>query len=115
MRQPYTFTKSKEIWTRAQLLIANGAEQTRQLEYDEQPIFFERAKGCRMWDVDGNEFIDLLCSIGPITLGYAYARVGRRFIEGVNGIVKNQGFPARHIFDFAWEIRPQKQERTELC
>jgi glutamate-1-semialdehyde aminotransferase len=28
-----------------------------------------------MWDVDGNEFIDLLCSIGPIILGYAYDRV----------------------------------------
>lgn len=28
-----------------------------------------------MWDVDGNEFIDLLCSIGPIILGYAYEPV----------------------------------------
>src|SRR5690606_16596360 len=33
------------------------------------------AKGCRAWDVDGNEFIDFLCSIGPVILGYAYDRV----------------------------------------
>ena len=34
------------------------------------PQFFERAKGCRLWDVDGNEYVDMMCAFGPIVLGY---------------------------------------------
>ena len=73
--QPYTFTESKRLWRHAKGLIAGGTQGTRQPLYDEYPAYFQRAKGCRMWDVDGNEFIDLLCSIGPILLGYAYDKV----------------------------------------
>jgi len=75
MPAAYSFTDSKALWAEAQQLIAGGSQGTRQPEAEEAPIYFERAKGCRMWDVDGNEFIDLLCSIGPILLGYAYDRV----------------------------------------
>src|SRR3990167_9087846 len=74
-RRPYTFKSSKKLWAKAKTLIAGGSQGTRCPEYPEYPIYFTRAKGCRMWDVDGNEFIDLLCSIGPIILGYAYDRV----------------------------------------
>ncbi len=34
------------------------------------PIYAERAKGCRIWDVDGNEYIDWHSGVGPIVLGY---------------------------------------------
>jgi glutamate-1-semialdehyde 2,1-aminomutase len=34
------------------------------------PQFFERGRGCRVWDVDGNEFIDFMCSWGPNLLGH---------------------------------------------
>jgi glutamate-1-semialdehyde 2,1-aminomutase len=34
------------------------------------PQYFERADGCRLWDVDGNEYIDFMCSYGPIILGH---------------------------------------------
>ena len=75
MRRPYRFTQSKKLWARAQTLIPGGSQTTRRPEMTEWPIYFDRAKGCRMWDVDGNEFIDFLCSIGPVMLGYAYPRV----------------------------------------
>jgi len=39
------------------------------------PKFLRRGKGCRVWDVDGNEFIDLTMAVGPVSLGYAYDRV----------------------------------------
>jgi glutamate-1-semialdehyde 2,1-aminomutase len=35
------------------------------------PQYFNRARGCRLWDVDGNEYIDVMCSYGPIILGHA--------------------------------------------
>ncbi|MGL6109873.1 MAG: aminotransferase class III-fold pyridoxal phosphate-dependent enzyme, partial [Rubrivivax sp.] len=34
------------------------------------PQFFTRAEGCRLWDADGREFIDFMCSWGPIVLGH---------------------------------------------
>jgi len=39
------------------------------------PYFFTRARGSRLWDVDGNEYVDLLCSYGPIVLGHAHPKV----------------------------------------
>ncbi len=39
------------------------------------PQFFARADGCRVWDVDGREYIDLMCSWGPILLGHRHAGI----------------------------------------
>jgi glutamate-1-semialdehyde 2,1-aminomutase len=39
------------------------------------PKYLERGRGCRVWDVDGNEFLDFNMGIGPISLGYCYPRV----------------------------------------
>ena len=75
MRKPCQFRNSKKLWKEAQKVIPGGSQGTRRPNYPEFPIYFDRCKGCRMWDVDGNEFIDLLCSIGPIILGYAYEPV----------------------------------------
>jgi glutamate-1-semialdehyde 2,1-aminomutase len=81
---PYRFNNSKALFERAKRVIPGGSEIIRVPRFDEYPIYFERAKGCRAWDVDGNEFLDFLCSIGPIILGYAYDRVDdavRRVME----------------------------------
>ncbi|MCF8495328.1 MAG: aminotransferase class III-fold pyridoxal phosphate-dependent enzyme [Alphaproteobacteria bacterium] len=34
------------------------------------PLFLDRGKGGRVWDVDGNEYVDLICALMPVTLGY---------------------------------------------
>jgi len=34
------------------------------------PLFVQRASGARLWDADGNEYIDFVGALGPITLGY---------------------------------------------
>lgn len=39
------------------------------------PQFFSRADGCRLWDVDGNEYIDYMCAYGPMILGYGHPEV----------------------------------------
>jgi glutamate-1-semialdehyde 2,1-aminomutase/spore coat polysaccharide biosynthesis protein SpsF len=36
------------------------------------PVFIQRGKGSHIWDVDGNEYIDYMLALGPITLGWAY-------------------------------------------
>jgi len=55
------------------------------------PQFFTRAEGCRVWDADGREFIDFMCSWGPIVLGHhdpeveAAAEAQRRQGDAMNG------------------------------
>ncbi|MBC7863169.1 MAG: glutamate-1-semialdehyde 2,1-aminomutase, partial [Bacteroidia bacterium] len=39
------------------------------------PVFIEKGDGSRIWDADGNEFIDYCCSWGPLILGHAPAVV----------------------------------------
>jgi glutamate-1-semialdehyde 2,1-aminomutase len=43
----------------------------------EFPQYYSRAEGCRLWDVDGNPFIDFMCSFGPMILGYCDPDVER--------------------------------------
>lgn len=40
-----------------------------------EPILFSSARGCKLIDVDGNEYIDLVGSWGPMILGHAYPKV----------------------------------------
>jgi len=39
------------------------------------PVFIERAKGSKIWDVDGNEYVDYVGSWGPMILGHAHPRI----------------------------------------
>jgi glutamate-1-semialdehyde 2,1-aminomutase len=41
------------------------------------PPFIDRAKGCFLWDVDGKQYIDYVCSWGPMILGHAHPEVVR--------------------------------------
>ena len=39
------------------------------------PLYFERGEGARVWDADGHEYVDLVCSYGPIVLGHNHPKV----------------------------------------
>ena len=45
------------------------------------PVYVESARGSHFTDVDGNDYLDYLCALGPITLGYNYKRVNQAIIE----------------------------------
>jgi glutamate-1-semialdehyde 2,1-aminomutase len=45
------------------------------------PLFIERGDGCRLWDADGNEFIDFCCSWGPLILGHNNPKIREKIIE----------------------------------
>jgi glutamate-1-semialdehyde 2,1-aminomutase len=40
-----------------------------------QPFFVNHAKGAHVWDVDGNEYLDYVCTWGPAILGHAHPRI----------------------------------------
>jgi glutamate-1-semialdehyde 2,1-aminomutase len=49
------------------------------------PQFWARGEGARIWDVDGNEYVDLMCSFGPILLGHAHPKVDAAFTAALEG------------------------------
>jgi len=67
--------RSLELYTRAQQLIPGATQlisrRGTRFAYGVSPIYATRAKGSHLWDVDGNEFIDWMSSVGAIILGYA--------------------------------------------
>ena len=46
-------------------------------------MFIEKGKGCRIWDADGNEFIDFCCSWGPLILGHDHPKVRNKILETI--------------------------------
>jgi glutamate-1-semialdehyde 2,1-aminomutase len=42
---------------------------------DAYPQFMRGGRGARVWDVDGNEYVDLMCSYGPVVLGHQHPAV----------------------------------------
>lgn len=46
-----------------------------QVNWPGAPRFIARAEGSRFWDVDDNEYVDLMCSWGPIVLGHLHPEV----------------------------------------
>lgn len=84
-------SKSLELYDEASGLVPGGvlgARKPTDFIAGEYPIFIESGKGCRLIDVDGNEFIDFLCGYGPIILGYREEEVD----EAVYKQIKEKGF-----------------------
>ncbi len=51
---------------------------------DDKTIYVDRGKGGRVWDIDGNEYIDYRLGYGPVILGYGDDRVDAAAREGMN-------------------------------
>jgi glutamate-1-semialdehyde 2,1-aminomutase len=66
-------TKSAELFARAQKRIPSGVNSPVRAfrNVDGEPFFVARGEGARIWDVDGNEYIDYVGSWGPAILGHA--------------------------------------------
>lgn len=71
--------RSNAIWDRAERLIPAGtqtlAKGPTQWVRGVAPKYLERAQGSHVWDVDGNEYVDLTMAVGPVSLGYGYPAV----------------------------------------
>ena len=87
----HRYKHSEELLKRAERSIPLGSQtfskSKTQYPYGVSPYFIQRAKGCRVWDVDGNEYIDFVNSLASVTLGYndpdVMAAVRAQLEEGV--------------------------------
>lgn len=67
------------------------------------PPFIERAQGCWLTDADGNRYVDLVCSWGPMILGHAHPAVVDAVREAAGGGL-SFGAPTRTETELAAEI-----------
>ena len=106
------------LFARAERVIPGGIyghQSPRLLVPEAYPYFFARADGARVWDVDGNEYLDLVCGYGPIVLGHndrvvdaaaareaangrCYNGPGRPFVELAERLVELTPWAAWAVF-----------------
>lgn len=82
-----SFEKNKELLDR-ELRVSPLAAQTYSKSYryfvkGYAPSFVDHGEGCYLYDVDGNKFIDFICALGPITVGYNEPSINEAVIEQV--------------------------------
>ncbi len=66
-----SFTHSAQLLERSRRVLAGGiSSDVRKAELP-HPLFFAAGKGSRIWDVDGNEYIDYVLAQGPLLLGHS--------------------------------------------
>ena len=94
---------SKEIFERAKKAIPGGVNspvRAFQSVNKEYPIFIKSAKGCKLYDEDGNEYLDMIGSWGPMILGHNHPEV----LETVKKAIENGtsfGLPTKKEVELA--------------
>ncbi len=69
--------RSRELYASAVELMPGGVNSPARAwtAVGGEPLFVDRGEGARVWDVDGNEYVDYVCSWGPLVLGHAHPGV----------------------------------------
>jgi glutamate-1-semialdehyde 2,1-aminomutase len=91
--------KGQDLYVKAKTLIPGGtmllSKRPEMFLPDQWPSYFSKAKGCKVWDLDGNEFIDMsIMGIGTNTLGYGQEEVDAAVMDTIrNGNMSTLNCP----------------------
>ena len=80
--------EGQKLWKRAKHVIPGGnmllSKRAEMFLPDQWPTYFSKAKGCKVWDLDGNEYIDMsIMGIGTNILGYGHPEVDEAVLSTV--------------------------------
>ncbi len=75
-----TMGTGQKLWKRAKRIIPGGnmllSKRAEMFLPEQWPAYFSKSKGCKVWDLDGKEYIDMcIMGIGTNTLGYGHPEV----------------------------------------
>jgi glutamate-1-semialdehyde aminotransferase len=105
--------KGQELYKKAKTLIPGGtmllSKRPEMFLPDQWPSYFSKAKGCKVWDLDGKELIDMsIMGIGTNTLGYGNDEVDAAVMETVkNGNMSTLNCPEEvYLAEKLIEINP---------
>lgn len=108
-----TWQRSEQLFARAKHSLAGGVSSNVRLLTKPLPLFFERAEGAMIYDVDGNGYIDYVLGQGPMILGHSHPAV----LAAVNtAMQKGQLFAGQHELEITVaEKLVQLIPGAELC
>ncbi len=90
------YHRSAELYERARRCLAGGvASEFRKFSHP-HPLFYARGHGSRIWDEDGNEYLDFTLSQGPLILGHSHPRVLERV---THASADGQLFAGQHMLE----------------
>jgi glutamate-1-semialdehyde 2,1-aminomutase len=83
---PFLTEKSRELYQRTVgvLIEASSSSSRGPVNFGKYPIFMERGNGSRIYDVDGNEYIDWMMAFGALPLGHAHPEVVQAIVEAAS-------------------------------
>lgn len=79
-----SLSRSNAHFKKAKAKLPLGVSSNFRYWGDDKTIYVERGKGGRIWDIDGNEYIDYRLAYGPVILGYGDDRVDEAARKGMN-------------------------------
>jgi glutamate-1-semialdehyde 2,1-aminomutase len=91
----YRYEESAKLLDRAKRSLAGGVSSEFR-KYNPHAIFYSHAKGSRIYDVDGNEYLDFTLSQGPMIIGHNHPHVLKRVEDYTR---KGQLFAGQHILE----------------
>lgn len=98
-------TKSDQLFIEAQQVIPGGVNSPVRAfrSVGRNPVFIERAEGAYLYDADGNQYLDLICSWGPMILGHGHPAL----LEGIEAVFSkgtSYGMPSIIEVDMAKKL-----------
>lgn len=98
---------SAQLFERASRTIPGGAgssARTRKFGWQPYPPFIRDGLGSRMWDVDGNEYVDYLLGLGPMILGHRHPVVTQAVADAISDYGTCFGLPYELEVDAAEKV-----------
>jgi glutamate-1-semialdehyde 2,1-aminomutase len=81
--------KQLKLWSKAKKIIPTGnnfySKNPSRINFKDWPIYFTKAKGCKIWDLDGNYYYDFsYMGVGTNILGYSNSTINKKIIKSIN-------------------------------
>ncbi|ESW61752.1 MAG: glutamate-1-semialdehyde 2,1-aminomutase [Rhodobacter sp. CACIA14H1] len=107
MTAPLGNSRDQALQDRARHVIPNGmwGHMATRAITPGYPQFFSRADGCRVWDADGNGYIDFMCAWGPNVLGYHHPEVDAAALRQLQVVDSGNG-PTETLVELAETLTP---------
>ena len=113
--------RSHQLWTEARQVLPRGVPSSFQ-DAAPQPIFVDHGKGSRVWDVDGNEYVDFHNGFGVMVVGHAHPKVvaavrrqielGSHFAQPVEDVIVVANELKRRFHQPKWRFTNSGTEST---
>ncbi len=70
-----TLDRTRALYAEAQQYLAGGVSSDARRAVQPVPLYIDHAAGARLWDVDGNEYLDYVLGQGPLILGHSHPAI----------------------------------------